>query len=179
MIHTWAENYFKNVDREKLRTVDTSLVHCMIGCYTSMVRIKQMHRLMENELGICEKMLAVSSVEYDKNKLAEAEKALLFCEFHDILPGSMIKKAENDALKLMDYGREIIARYCDKAFFKLCEGQKEGKPGEIPVLVFNPNPYWVEDVFEAEFQLEDQNWNDNEVTMIKMCIRDRLRNCHL
>lgn len=166
MVHTWAENYFENIDKSKLRTVDTSLVHCMIGCYTSMVRIKKMHRLMENELGICEKMLAVSGAEYDGERLAEAEKALLFCEFHDILPGSMIKKAEDDALKLMDYGREIIARYCEKAFFKLCEGQKEGRQGEIPVLIFNPNPYWVEDIFEAEFQLEDQNWNDNEVTMI-------------
>lgn len=164
--HVWAEKYFATVDRKKLRTVDGSLTHCMVGCYTSMVRIKQMHRLMENELGICEKMLAVSGVDYDKALLLEAEKALLFCEFHDILPGTMIKKAEDDALRLMDYGREILSRYCAKAFFKLCEGQREGKAGEIPVLVYNPNPYWVEEDVEVEFQLEDQNWTDNEVTLV-------------
>lgn len=166
MIHSWCENYFGSIDKSKLKTVDKSLVHCMVGCYTSMVRIKKMHRLMENELGICEKMLAVSGAEYDKKELEEAEKALLFCEFHDVLPGSMIKKAEDDALRLMDYGREIIFKYCTRAFFRLCEGQKAGKAGEIPVLVFNPNPYWVTEDVEVEFQLEDQNWNDNEVTMI-------------
>jgi len=168
MIHSWTEKYFAELDKTNLRTVNTSIVHCMVGCYTSMVRIKQMHRLLENELGICEKMLAVSGVEYDRDKMKEAEKALLFCEFHDVLPGSAIKAAEDDALRLMNYGREIIARNCQKAFFKLCEGQKEGKIGEIPILVFNPNPYEVEEAVEVEFQLEDQNWNDAETTIAKV-----------
>lgn len=168
IIHSWCENYFDTLDKSKLRTIDTSLVHCMVGCYTSMVRIKQMHRLMENELSICEKMLASSNVKYDKKELADAQKALLFCEFHDVLPGSMIKKAEDDALRLMNYGREIISRYTAKAFFALCSGQKKGKRGEIPVLVYNPSPYKIYRDIEVEFQLEDQNWNDNECTIIKV-----------
>lgn len=170
LIHSWCENYFSNIDIKELKTVDRSLVHCMVGCYTSMVRIKQKHRLLENELNICEKMLASSGIAYSSGMLSEAKKALMFCEFHDILPGSMIKKAEDDALRLMDYGREIVAQLCQKAFFKLCEGQKAGKSGEIPILVYNPNPYWVTQEIEAEFQLEDQNWTENEVTLCK--IRD-------
>lgn len=165
MIPCGCEEYFQTVDKAQLRTLEQSLVHCMVGCYTSMVRIKQKHRQLENELAICEKMLATSGVFYDEKEIKMAEKALLFSEFHDSLPGTMIKKAEEDMLRQMDYGREILAKHCVKAFFKLCEGQTAGKRGEIPVLVFNPNPYWVEQEVEVEFQLEEQNFNVPEVTL--------------
>lgn len=167
-IPSGCEEYFATVDKEALRVVNKSLVHCMIGCYTSMVRIKQKHRRLENELALCEKMLVVSGVAYDEKEMKMAEKALLFSEFHDSLPGTMIKKAEEDMLRQMDYGREILAKNCVKAFFKLCEGQPAGKRGEIPVLVFNPHPYWVEQEVEVEFQLEEQNFNVPEVTLARV-----------
>ena len=168
MIPCGFEEYFATVDHEKLRVYDGSLMHCMIGCYTSMVRIKQKHRKMENELLICEKMLAASNVPYDRKEMKEAEKALLFSEFHDSLPGTMVKRAEEDMLRQMDYGREILAKNCVKAFFRLCEGQPAGKRGEIPVLVFNPNPYSIEQEVEVEFQLEEQNFNEPEVTLARV-----------
>jgi len=168
--HSFCEEYFEKVDASKLRMVSKSMFHSMIGCYTSMVRVKQMHRRLENELSVCEKMLAVSGVEYDKNQLLEAEKALLFNEFHDILPGTMIKRAESAALQHMSYGREIVKKYCTRAFFELCQGQPEGKEGEIPILVYNPHPYFIEQEIEVEFMLADQNWN-HEVTLAK--VRDR------
>lgn len=113
-------------------------------------------------------MLAASGVSYDEAAMKEAEKALLFSEFHDSLLGTMVKKAEEDMLRQMDYGREILAKNCVKAFFKLCEGQPAGKRGEIPVMVFNPNPYWVEQEVEVEFQLEEQNFNVPEVTLARV-----------
>ena len=173
--HSSCDEYFSLIDKDKLTTViDRSMVHCMVGCYTSMVRIKQLHRALENDLSLCEKMIVASGINYDKNALKEAEKALLFCEFHDILPGSMIKSGEDDSIRLLNYGREITSKICTKAFFKLCEGQKEGKAGEVPVLVFNPNPYSVTQDIEVEFQLEDQNWNDNEITIVN--VRDEKGN---
>ena len=168
MIPCGCEEYFDTVDKDRLRTIDTSLVHCMIGCYTSMVRIKQKHRQLENELIRCEKMLAASGVSYDEKEMKMAEKALLFSEFHDSLPGTMVKRAEEDMLRQMDYGREILAKNCTKAFFKLCEGEAAGKRGEIPVLVFNPKPYWIDQEVEVEFQLEEQNFNQPEVTLARV-----------
>ncbi len=165
MIPSGCEEYFATVDKAGLRVFEGSLVHCMMGCYTTMVRIKQKHRQLENELAVCEKMLAVSGVSYDEKEMKAAEKALLFSEFHDSLPGTMVKAAEEDMLRQMDYGREILAKNCVKAFFKLCEGQVAGKRGEIPVLVFNPHPYEVEQEIEVEFQLEEQNFNVPEVTL--------------
>lgn len=166
--HSWCEKYFDRIDKSKLQTVEESLNYTMVGCYTTMVRIKQAHRRLENDLAVCEKMLALSGVSYDKQELEKAIKALLFCEFHDILPGTSIKAAEDDCLRLFAYGSEIAEKYKTKAFFKLCEGQPKAKEGEIPVLVFNPHPYRIIQDVEVEFQLQDQNWNENEVTVVKV-----------
>lgn len=166
--HSWCENYFDRIDKSNLSVFDESLNYTMVGCYTSMARIKQAHRTLENNLAMCEKMLALTDVSYDKSELEKAEKALLFCEFHDILPGSSIKAAEDDSLRLFAYGNEIAEKYKTKAFFKLCEGQKKAKEGEIPVLVFNPHPYKITQNIEVEFQLQDQNWNENEVTIVSV-----------
>ncbi|MEE1137157.1 MAG: glycoside hydrolase family 38 C-terminal domain-containing protein [Acutalibacteraceae bacterium] len=164
--HSFCENYFDRIDKSSLAKFDQSLNYTMVGCYTSMARIKQAHRKLENDLDVCERILAVSGTEYDKTELEKAEKALLFCEFHDILPGSSIKAAEDDCLRLFNYGSEIVDKYKTKAFFRLCQGQSKAKEGEIPVLVFNPHPYKITREIEVEFQLQDQNWNENEVTMV-------------
>lgn len=171
IFHSYCENYFAQVDKSKLDTFDKSLVHCMVGCYTSMNRIKKTYRKLENDLVYCEKMLAASGVDYDKNRLKEAEKALLFSQFHDILPGSMVKAGEEEVLRLLNSGLETTARLRTRAFFSLCAGQPEAKEGEIPVLVFNPHPYRITREVEVEFQLADQNWNDNEVTLVR--VRDK------
>ena len=77
----------------------------------------------------------------------------------------MIKKAEDDSLNRLGFAEETADKFIAKAFFKLCEGQKPGKSGEIPILVYNPLPYKVEREIEVEFQLEDQNWTRDETTI--------------
>ncbi len=166
--HSYCENYFSEVNTKELNTYGKSLVHCMVGCYTTMAKVKQNYRALENELVTCEKMLALSGVEYDKKELKAAEKALLFSQFHDILPGTMIKAGEDEILRLLGYGREIVSRLTAKAFFKLCEGQKKAVDGEIPVLVFNPHPYPITKEVQVEFQLADQNWNEGETTLVNI-----------
>jgi len=172
--HSYCENYFSEVDIKELNTYSKSLVHCMVGCYTTMAQIKKNYRALENELVTCEKMLAISGVEYDEKELKSAEKALLFSQFHDILPGTMIKDGENEILRLLGHGREIVSKLTAKAFFKLCQGQKKAIDGEIPILVFNPHPYPITREIQAEFQLADQNWNEGETTLVK--IRDEKGN---
>lgn len=168
IVHSDFDSYFNELDTSKLKTVDTSLQHCMVGCYTSMARVKQAHRSLENRLAMCEKMLWQSDVEYDSAELRNAEKALLFSEFHDILPGTVIKKVENDSLRIIGYGDEIVDRYITKSFIKLCQGQKKANDGEIPVMVYNPHPYPVEAEFEVEFQMAEQNNPNNGIVDVKV-----------
>lgn len=165
-VHSDFDSYFDELDKSGMEIVDKPLTHCMIGCYTSMVRIKQGHRRLENSLNMCERMLLNSGEEY--GALAEAEKALLFTEFHDVLPGTSVKKTEEDSLRLIGYGEEIVDRLMAKAFFKLCGGQQKAKDGEIPVLAYNPHPYEVEEDFEVEFQLAEQNPPSNGIYVVKV-----------
>lgn len=165
LIHAAAEDYFKTFDKKSLPLVERSLGPVMQGCYTSMAQIKQAHRSVECRLSRCEKMLAHSGITYRQDTLKEAEKALLFSEFHDILPGTMIQPAEKNSLQLLGFAGEIIDRLTLKAFFALCSGQTAAKRGEIPVMAYNPHPYEIETEISVPFSLESQNWTDGESTI--------------
>lgn len=169
ILHSTAEDYIADVDQSTLPVIATSLGPTMVGCYTSMVRIKQANRRLENKLALTEKIMSYADITsdfvFDTDELKKAKKALAFCQFHDILPGSSIKSVEDDSLRTFHYGEEIADRLYNKAFFKLCEGQSKAKEGEIPILVFNPHPYEIEGEFEVEFMLQNQNWTEDEQTL--------------
>ncbi|MBR6271583.1 MAG: alpha-mannosidase [Lachnospiraceae bacterium] len=170
-IPSGCEEYFAAVGNDGLRVYDGSMRHWAVGCYTTMSRIKRKHRLLENELAFTERIMAAAGMP-SAEKLREAEKDLLFSEFHDSLPGSMIRSAEEDMLRQMDHGLEILSRNRIKAFFRLCEGQPVAKSGEIPVMVFNPHPYRIRQEIEVEFQLQEQNFNMPEVTVARVRAAD-------
>jgi len=164
IVHTWPDKFFEEYFRRNQsdRVIKRSLHSFSVGCYTSMVRIKQKHRELENKLLLCEKMMshavANDSLEkYEHQMLRDAWKNLLFCEFHDSLPGSSIQIVENDILKRLDHGLDIADRLIFRAYFRLVKGQKPAKEGEYPVLVYNPHPYRVKTVVECEYCLAEQN----------------------
>jgi alpha-mannosidase len=166
IVHSTPEAYFIELQksRTKLRTFAESLIPTMIGCYTSQIRVKQKHRQLENELFLTEKMLSSAAINnllpYPKDDMRVALKDLLFSEFHDILPGSGIKPVEEDAIRLMDHGLEILSRMKTKAFFALSTGEPAAEEDVIPILAYNPHPYSVKGIFECEFQPAAQNWKE-------------------
>ncbi|MCC7494253.1 MAG: alpha-mannosidase [Fimbriimonadaceae bacterium] len=143
-----------------------------VGCYTSQVRLKQKHRLLENELYALEKMACAAWVqgrlEYPAAELAAAQHDLLTSQFHDILPGSSVQPVEETSLRLLDHGLEEVSRAKARAFFALAAGQPAANPGEIPILVYNPHPFVVRTTVECEFQLADQNWTET-FTDVTVC----------
>ncbi|QGQ94579.1 alpha-mannosidase [Paenibacillus psychroresistens] len=166
IIHSTPEAFFK-----ELRVVKASLprhekdVNAWApGCYTSQIRIKQKHRLLENEIYMLEKMLSHTTLQgltaYPYELIHEAMCDLMVTEFHDVLPGSSIQPVEEASLRLVDHGLEIVSRLKARAFFALASGQKKAEENEIPILIYNPHPYKVVGIFECEFQLADQNWKD-------------------
>ncbi|MBD0380901.1 glycoside hydrolase family 38 N-terminal domain-containing protein [Paenibacillus sedimenti] len=165
IVHSTPEQYFRDLKQTKaLPRFEGDLIPRFVGCYTSMIRIKQKHRQMENELYLTEKMLSAAALQgliaYPTAEMHEAMCDLMTAQFHDILPGSSVQTAEEASLRMMDHGLEIAARLKARAFFALAAGQPKAALQEYPVLVYNPHPFPVKGVFECEFMLEDQNWKE-------------------
>lgn len=163
IIHSVPEAYFKGVKDNSIYIPehDKDLNPFATGCYTSQVRIKQKHRLMENDIYMTEKMMSSAAIqhyiEYPEDEMHEALCDLMMAEFHDILPGSSIQPVEDASLRLMDHGLEIVSRLKARAFFALASGQEKAEEGQIPILIYNPHPYKVKGIFECEFQLQTSN----------------------
>ena len=164
--HSTPEDYFREIVRskKKLPRFAKDLNHWAVGCYTSQVRIKQRHRLLENEFYVLEKMASSAwlngVMKYPYEDIHEALCDLMNSQFHDILPGSSIESVERAALRQVDHGDEIISRLKARAFFALASGQKKARDGEIPIMVYNPHPYKVNDVIECEFNLPNLKSRD-------------------
>ncbi|NQX69661.1 alpha-mannosidase [Paenibacillus alba] len=165
IVHSTPEAYFKELAAERdLPVLTQDLNPRFVGCYTSQVRIKQKHRMLENELFVTEKMLSVAAlagtVAYPYEALQDAQQDLLTSQFHDILPGSSVQSVEDTSLRGLDHGLEVLSKLKTRAFFALAAGQRAAAPGEYPILAFNPHPFPVRGVWECEFMLEDQNWKE-------------------
>lgn len=165
VVHSTPERYFaERAQQGELPVYAGDLNPRFVGCYTSMIRMKQQHRLLENELYMTEKMLSAAALQgllaYPAAGLQGAMQDLLTAQFHDILPGTAVQNAEEASLRQISHGLETVARLKARAFFALAAGQPKAALKEYPVLIYNPHPYAVTGVFECEFMLEDQNWNE-------------------
>jgi len=165
LVHSVPERYFKEIkEGAPLPVYEGDLNPRFVGCYTTMIRVKQKHRQLENELFLTEKMLSTASAQgiltYPSAELHEAVCDLMTAQFHDILPGTCVQTAEESSLRLMDHGLEIAARLKARAFFALASGQQKAGHKQYPILVYNPHPFPVTGIFECEFMLEDQNWKE-------------------
>jgi alpha-mannosidase len=165
IVHSTPERYF-----EDLRALSGELpIHVgdlnpwAVGCYTSMMRLKQLHRRMENELYSTEKMVTTAwtqnLLDYPAAELAQATRALLANEFHDILPGTSVPSVERSAIAALGHGLTILSRVKARAFYALASGQSKGRAGGHPILVYNPHPFPVDTVVECEVQ---PAWPDRE-----------------
>ncbi len=161
IVHSTPENYIKDMLKEAAALPDrrNDLNPWAVGCYTSMIKLKQMHRELENEIFAAEKMSSTASaqglMEYPREEIDQAVHDLMMSEFHDTLPGSAIEPVEYDSRNTLGHGLDIISRVRTRAFFALASGQKKPKAGRIPLLVYNHHPYEVEDVISCEFSLAD------------------------
>ncbi|MFW6291013.1 MAG: glycoside hydrolase family 38 C-terminal domain-containing protein [Spirochaetota bacterium] len=164
VLHSTPESYFaarrSEAGEDRPRFSD-HLNPWAPGCYTSQIRIKQRHRALEDLLLSTEKMAAGAALNgrlaYPRDELREALRDLMFCQFHDILPGSSIPAAEEAALVRLGHGIDTVARVRARALFALTAGEPEPADGEIPLFVYNPHPFPVAGVFEVEFQPASQN----------------------
>ena len=171
--HSTPEAFFEALreDRQDYPIFNQDLRSIFVGCYTSQVKIKQLHRRLENELYATEKLLAAASsqglLEYPAKELEEAEYDQLTCEFHDILPGTSVQPGEEGAMRMLSHGLEIVSRLRMRGFMAMLAGERKAGEGEIPIFVYNPHPYPVTDVFTCEYMPANQNWSQEfKYTMV-------------
>lgn len=161
ILHSSPESFFHRLSgrRDQLPVLASSLRPFAVGCYTSQIRVKQRHRHLEAMLDRAARLAADASfrcgLAWPAEEFRSAEEDLCRAEFHDILPGSGIRDAEEYALRIMNHGLEILDRIETKAFFALSAGEKKAAPGETAVLVYNPYPYTLATDIDTEFMLED------------------------
>lgn len=164
VVHSSPDEYFEDYLKrnENDFTLKKSLHSFSVGCYTSMVRVKQKHRELENRLLLCEKIqshaiASGASNVYEHEMLREAWEDLLFCQFHDSLPGTSIQSVEDDIIKRLDHGLKICESLIFRSYFRLTKGEEPAKDGEYPVIVYNPHPFPLKTVVECEYMLAESN----------------------
>lgn len=164
IIHSTPEAYFEELKKinPPMPRVTEGLNPVAPGCYTSQIRVKQKHRELENEIYSTEKMAAAAQVlcgkAYPKQDFDDALQALLFSEFHDALPGTGTSLVEEDTVRILDYGLEIMSRTKHYTALALAKGEKRVEDGSSVILFYNPHPYDITGVFECETGLPKQNW---------------------
>lgn len=132
------------------------LQHHGVGCYSAHSGIKRWNRRAENLLARAEKWSAVAGftagVAYPLAELTEAWKQVLFNQFHDILAGTSIAPAYEDARD--QYGH--ACSLAEAAFNRAAQSVSRlidipAEPDLHPVVVFNPHPWTLREDVEFEF----------------------------
>ncbi len=97
---------------------------------------------------------------YPRAELRAALEDLLFCQFHDILPGEGIRRGRAAGARPAGPwpGRSSVA-CARRAFFAFLGGQPVAADGEFPLFVHNHHPFPVGQIVSCEFQPPEPNAN--------------------
>ncbi len=111
------------------------------GCYSSQMEIKRRNRMNEHWLTTAEKACSLASLlggeAFPNASFRQAWKDVLFNQFHDILPGSSIRRAYDDAHAIYSRAENTLQNVTESAIAKLASlANTEGK-GQ-PLVVYNP-----------------------------------------
>ena len=164
-LYSSPERYFEEIEKSgiSLPVVTEDLQHHASGCYSAHSGLKALNCRAENSLAVAEKLMSTAKAlvghEYDSVSLRTAWERVMFNQFHDILAGSCIKEACEDAAEAYGEALSIAARIGNAAFQRISwavdtMGKAEvprTKEGDwalwedaergTPVVVFNPRPF--------------------------------------
>lgn len=164
IVYSSPEAFFDSV-REKdlpIPMVHSDLQMHAPGCYAAHSGIKRWNRLAESRLVTAEKwsLLAAWVNGQPYPDLEQAWKSALFNQFHDILAGTSLEAAYEDARDAHGETMAIADRalnYAVQSFaWNINIPQKDGTR---PIVVFNPHTWPVRSYVE----LESSNWPDDAV----------------
>lgn len=127
--------------------------HHASGCYAAHSGIKKDNRALEHLLDTAERLSVLADVYtglgYPKDDLSRAWKCVLFNQFHDILAGTSIEEAYDDARDLHGMAYQLANEsitYASGAVASRIDTQGAGEP----IVVFNPLSWERNDYCECE-----------------------------
>lgn len=167
IVHSTPEAHFQAVRASgaPLPETDEGLNYLCEGCYSDQIKVKQLHRRLENELYSAEKMLSAAKIQYGLSypteRFEEAKNDLLFAEFHDALPGTGTPDVEEDTIRQLYHGLEIVSHEKIRGFLALAAGQEKVIDGTTTFFIYNHHPFPISGEFECEMGLPKQNWEHN------------------
>jgi alpha-mannosidase len=140
---------------EELPVVAGELQHHAVGCYSAHAAVKHWNRRAENLLLAAEKWSVLAAVvagaQPARAELARAWRQVLFNQFHDVLAGTAIEPAYEDARDQLGEAASVAGRVGNRAMQALCRRIAiEPEPGMSPVVVLNPHPWPVRADVEVE-----------------------------
>lgn len=137
-----------------LPVVHDDLQHHASGCYAAHSGVKAWNRKAENLLAAAEKWSAVAAIVAEQpypRELEHAWKGVLFNQFHDILAGTSLETAYDDARDVCGEAMAIGARslnYATQALvWRINIPEAEGVR---PLVVFNAHAWAVDSTVEIE-----------------------------
>ncbi len=153
-----VSGYFKS-QQEPQVLVDTEMITKDFGTYTNNHKIKKLNRIAEYAVLNAEKSAIIAkhilNKPYEKEKLTQCWRDIMFNQFHDILGGASTKDAYFDAYN--QFGRAIsnaneIMHFNLQAVTRKVKtpGKNPDNPWNIVVWNFNDIPY--NGYIEAEIQ---------------------------
>ena len=165
-----TERFFKTVEGQglSLPVVHDDLQHHASGCYAAHSGIKHWNRRAENRLIAAEKFSAVAAQITDQPyplDFGQGWQSVLFNQFHDILAGTSLESAYEDAHHLYGEAMAIAGRNLNLATQALARKINiPAEEGVRPIVVFNPHAWdskvHVEDEFgpvrENDVLLDDE-----------------------
>jgi len=146
IIHSTPDRLYDALkdDGRKAPVVDGDLQRVFTGCYTSLARIKRKAEASLAALVQAETLRAASwwtlGQRFPEAELNEAWRDHLFNDFHDILTGSCIEPAEQDALDLYGKVLENARRLRLEAAAAWNRQLSAAPAAPIHVTVLNSNP---------------------------------------
>lgn len=146
LVFSTPDRYFAAVRARELPfpVVHDELQHHASGCYAAHSGIKRWNREGESALLLAEKWGAVAQrvTGQPYPDLSRAWKNLLFNQFHDILAGTSVEAAYDDARDLHGETMAIAARALNDATQSLSWNVDiPEEEGTLPLVVFNPHAW--------------------------------------
>ena len=116
------------------------------GTYTSQARNKLYNRLMEQELHTLEwlcSLATIKGIKWDKEALDEIWKEVLLYQFHDIIPGSSIKRVFDESVARYKVLHERVVRERDRLL--LAMKKEDGVKSVVNPVDFERKEYVKDD----------------------------------